>query len=97
MSRASATTNNFGLLERLVLAALGAQNVCFRTKQLELVTMPVDRRKIALYVIAANVRLVIFLIFPGIPDLLTGQVEVSTPVSSFKRCTLLAIWKTVSI
>jgi phosphatidylinositol glycan class U len=48
--------------------------------------MPVDRRKIALYVIAANLRLVVFLIFPGIPDLLTGQVEVSTPVSSFKRC-----------
>ena len=48
--------------------------------------MPVDRRKIALYVIAANLRLVVFLIFPHVPDLLTGQVEVSTPVSSFKRC-----------
>jgi phosphatidylinositol glycan class U len=47
--------------------------------------MPVDRRKIALYVVAANVRLVVFLLFPGIPDLLTRQVEVSTPVSSFKR------------
>jgi GPI-anchor transamidase subunit U len=49
--------------------------------------MPVDRRKIALYGIAANLRLVVFLVFPGIPDLLTGQVEVSTPVSSFKRRT----------
>jgi phosphatidylinositol glycan class U len=49
--------------------------------------MPVDRRKIALYAIAANLRLVVFLVFPGIPDLLTGQVEVSTPVSSFKRRT----------
>jgi phosphatidylinositol glycan class U len=47
--------------------------------------MPVDRRKIALYVVAANLRLVVFLLFPGIPGLLTGQVEVSTPVSSFKR------------
>jgi GPI-anchor transamidase subunit U len=48
--------------------------------------MPVDRRKIALYVVAANLRLVVFLIFPAIPDLLTGQVEVSTPLNSFKRC-----------
>jgi phosphatidylinositol glycan class U len=48
--------------------------------------MPVDRRKIVLYVVAANLRLVVFLLFPGIPDLLTRQVEVSTPVSSFKRC-----------
>jgi phosphatidylinositol glycan class U len=47
--------------------------------------MPVDRRKIALYVVAANLRLVVFLLFPAIPDLLTRQVEVSTPVSSFKR------------
>ena len=47
--------------------------------------MPVDRRKLAVYVIAANLRLVVFLLFPGIPSLLTGQVEVSTPVSSFKR------------
>ena len=49
-------------------------------------TMPVDRRKILLYIVAANLRLVVFLLFPGIPDLLTRQVEVSTPVSSFKRC-----------
>ena len=48
--------------------------------------MPVDRRKIALYIVAANLRLVVFLLFPGIPDLLTRQVEVSTPLSSFKRC-----------
>jgi GPI-anchor transamidase subunit U len=48
--------------------------------------MPVDRRKVVLYVVAANLRLVLFLIFSGIPDLLTGQVEVSTPLNSFKRC-----------
>lgn len=48
--------------------------------------MPVDRRKVALYVIAANLRLVLFIVFPAIPDLLTGQVEVSTPLNSFKRC-----------
>jgi len=47
--------------------------------------MPVDRRKVALYVFAANVRLVLFVVFPGIPDLLTRQVEVSTPLNSFKR------------
>ena len=47
--------------------------------------MPVDRRKVALYAFAANVRLVLFVIFPAIPDLLTRQVEVSTPLNSFKR------------
>jgi GPI-anchor transamidase subunit U len=48
--------------------------------------MPIDRRKAAVVATAVVLRVVVFVIFPGLPDLLTGQVEVSTPVSSFKRC-----------
>lgn len=39
-----------------------------------------------LFVAAAVARLALFTLFPGLPDLLTGRVEVSTPVTSFKRC-----------
>lgn len=42
-------------------------------------------RTAALYVAAAAVRLALFTVFPGLPDLLTGRVEISTPVTSFKR------------
>ncbi|KAI8624094.1 GPI transamidase component-like protein [Xylariaceae sp. FL1651] len=38
-----------------------------------------------LYGAAAALRLALFTFFPGLPDLLTGRVEVSTPVTSFKR------------
>ena len=38
-----------------------------------------------LYAAAAALRLALFTLFPGLPDLLTGRVEISTPVSSFKR------------
>ncbi|KAB5578447.1 GPI transamidase subunit PIG-U [Coniochaeta sp. 2T2.1] len=38
-----------------------------------------------LYIGAAVLRLALFTIFSGLPDLLTGRVEVSTPVTSFKR------------
>jgi GPI-anchor transamidase subunit U len=48
--------------------------------------MSLDRRKVALFGAAAAVRLLIFTSFPGLPDLLTGRVEISTPVTSFKRC-----------
>lgn len=47
--------------------------------------MSIDRRKVALFGAAAAVRLLLFT-FPGLPDLLTGRVEISTPVTSFKRC-----------
>lgn len=50
-------------------------------------TMPVDRRKAAVYVAALALRLLLSLAFPSLPDLLTSRVEVSTPVSSFKRRT----------
>ncbi|KAH6853310.1 GPI transamidase subunit PIG-U [Chaetomium sp. MPI-CAGE-AT-0009] len=42
-------------------------------------------RTAGLYIGAAVLRLVIFTLLPGLPDLLTGRVEISTPVTSFKR------------
>ncbi|KAK7984876.1 GPI transamidase subunit PIG-U [Apiospora saccharicola] len=38
-----------------------------------------------LFVVAAALRLLLFTAFPGLPNLLTGRVEISTPVTSFKR------------
>ncbi|RYP36607.1 hypothetical protein DL767_003311 [Monosporascus sp. MG133] len=38
-----------------------------------------------LYAAAALIRFVLFTFFPGLPDLLTARVELSTPVTSFKR------------
>ena len=49
-------------------------------------TMSIDRRKAALFGAAAAVRLLLFTSFLGLPDLLTARVEISTPVTSFKRC-----------
>jgi len=43
-------------------------------------------RTTGLYIGAAVLRLALFILFPGLPDLLTGRVEISTPVTSFKRC-----------
>jgi phosphatidylinositol glycan class U len=48
--------------------------------------MDIDRRKAALFGAAAAVRLLLITLFPSLPDLLTGRVEISTPVTSFKRC-----------
>jgi phosphatidylinositol glycan class U len=48
--------------------------------------MPVDTQKLALFAAAAAVRLLLFTVFPALPVLLAGRVEVSTPVTSFKRC-----------
>ncbi|GES62472.1 GPI transamidase component GAB1 [Aspergillus terreus] len=42
-------------------------------------------RKAAVFVGAHTLRLLLILLFPSLPDLLTGRVEVSTPVTSFKR------------
>lgn len=44
------------------------------------------RGKAGVYAGAALLRLLLALAFPGLPDLLTGRVEISTPVTSFKRC-----------
>jgi GPI-anchor transamidase subunit U len=48
--------------------------------------MALNERKFGVFVAAIALRLLFFYIFPSLPDLLTGRVEVSTPVSSFKRC-----------
>jgi phosphatidylinositol glycan class U len=42
-------------------------------------------RTAGLYAGAAVLRLAIFTLLPGLANLLTGRVEVSTPVTSFKR------------
>ena len=52
--------------------------------------MSIDRRKAALYGSAIAIRLLLCTAFPSLPDLLTGRVEISTPVTSFKRRTYKA-------
>ncbi|KAI4713052.1 hypothetical protein J4E89_002030 [Alternaria sp. Ai002NY15] len=48
--------------------------------------MAIDtQHKMLLFAAAAAVRLLLFTVFPALPDLLAGRVEVSTPVTSFKR------------
>ncbi|KAK0628112.1 Phosphatidylinositol glycan anchor biosynthesis class U protein [Lasiodiplodia hormozganensis] len=47
--------------------------------------MPLDKQKALLFGIAAALRLFLFVAFPSLPDLLTDRVEISTPVTSFKR------------
>lgn len=47
--------------------------------------MSTDRSKLATLGSAVVLRLVLFHAFSNLPDLLTGRVEVSTPVTSFKR------------
>lgn len=47
--------------------------------------MTVDRGKAAVFSAAFVLRLLLWVLFPSLPDLLTGRVEVSTPVNSFKR------------
>ncbi|KAF2275799.1 CDC91 cell division cycle 91-like protein [Westerdykella ornata] len=47
--------------------------------------MSMDQQKALLFGAAAAVRLVLFTAFPSLPNLLAGRVEVSTPVTSFKR------------
>ncbi|KAF2671566.1 putative GPI transamidase component PIG-U [Microthyrium microscopicum] len=44
-----------------------------------------DQQKWLLFAAAAAVRLLLFTAFPSLPDTLTGRVEISTPVTSFKR------------
>ncbi|KAF1936541.1 PIG-U-domain-containing protein [Clathrospora elynae] len=48
--------------------------------------MTIDtQQKLLLFGAAAAVRLLLFTVFPALPELLAGRVEVSTPVTSFKR------------
>lgn len=48
--------------------------------------MALKNEHVWLLAIAAVLRLAIFAIFPGLADLLANRVEISTPVTSFKRC-----------
>ncbi|KAK6369584.1 hypothetical protein LTS17_009490 [Exophiala oligosperma] len=48
-------------------------------------TVVLDRKTIGIYAGAVCLRLLVFFIFPALPDFLSTQVEISTPVSSFKR------------
>ncbi|KAL2429288.1 Phosphatidylinositol glycan anchor biosynthesis class U protein [Exophiala dermatitidis] len=45
----------------------------------------VDRKTVAIYAGAAFLRLLVFVAFPDLSDFLGNQVEISTPISSFKR------------
>ena len=47
--------------------------------------MAIDRRKTLLFASAAAIRLILFYAVPSLPKLLVGRVEISTPVTSFKR------------
>lgn len=47
------------------------------------------RRPQGLFLTAAILRLALFFVFPGLPEVVAGRVEVSTPVNSFKRCMCL--------
>lgn len=57
-------------------------------------SMLLDRRKIAVFGAALALRLILIALFPSLPDLLTGRVEISTPVNSFKRreCLMRTVW-----
>jgi phosphatidylinositol glycan class U len=46
-----------------------------------------DHPKTITFTLAAALRILLAVTFPGLPDLLTGRVEISSPVNSFKRCT----------
>lgn len=63
--------------------------------------MAIDRRKAALFGAASALRVLLFIGFPSLPKLLTGRVEISTPVTSFKRCKYLRLvshsWQLVCI
>lgn len=47
--------------------------------------MSAGRRKAAVFAAGLCLRLVLLALFPTLPDLLTGRVEISTPINSFKR------------
>ena len=52
--------------------------------------MTIDTSRLLLYGGATLLRLLLFLLFPSLPVLLGSRVEISTPITSFKRCTLFA-------
>lgn len=49
------------------------------------------QQKLVLFACAAAFRLLLTVAFPSLPDFLTDRVEISTPVTSFKRCEFPAV------
>lgn len=49
------------------------------------ISISLDRKTVSIYGGAVVLRLLVFLAFPDIADFLSTQVEISTPISSFKR------------
>lgn len=47
--------------------------------------MSVERRTVLVLVVSAILRLLVFTAFPAVPKFLAARVEVSTPISSYKR------------
>jgi len=47
--------------------------------------MGIDNKTATVFCCAALLRVIIFVLFPAVPDFLTSQVEISTPLSSWKR------------
>lgn len=47
-----------------------------------------DHPKRLLFSSAILLRILLAVTFPALPDLLTARVEISTPITSFKRCML---------
>lgn len=59
---------------------------CHNTTSAATQAMAIDsQHRLLLFGAAAAVRLLLFTLFPTLPDVLAGRVEVSTPVTSFKR------------
>lgn len=47
--------------------------------------MKYENQALALFGAAIVLRLLLFTVFPALPALLASRVEISTPVTSFKR------------
>ena len=56
-----------------------------RLPLLDILMMAPSQQTLSLLLTAAVIRLAVFLLFPAISDFLTNRVEVSTPISSYKR------------
>jgi hypothetical protein len=79
---------NIRQLCRVFLAAFASISNSSNSDDHRYLNMVTDRRKERwlLYGSAAALRLLLFFVFPSLPPLLTGRVEISTPVTNFKRC-----------
>jgi hypothetical protein len=70
----------------LKVIVVQGSNEEFTAKVAQSVTM--EERNWLLFACAGLVRLLLFTAFPSLSSVLAGRVEVSTPVTSFKRRTL---------